>query len=63
MKTPIRENWRFLRDILSGPGRNRTTNSRIFNPIISPNDLADTELSQKNDLRHYVCYGHLTDPD
>jgi hypothetical protein len=26
--------WRFAWDILGGPGRNRTTDTRIFNPLL-----------------------------
>ena len=26
--------WRFCKDILGGPGRNRTTDTRIFNPLL-----------------------------
>ena len=26
--------WRFIKNILGGPGRNRTTDTRIFNPLL-----------------------------
>jgi hypothetical protein len=32
--TPTGEGWRFVRDIRGGPGRNRTTDTRIFNPLL-----------------------------
>ena len=34
-KTPTCHGWRSVRDILGGPGRNRTTDTRIFNPRIN----------------------------
>jgi len=30
-KTPTSDGWRFVNDVLGGPGRNRTTDTRIFN--------------------------------
>jgi hypothetical protein len=32
-KTPTSDGWRFVNDVLGGPGRNRTTDTRIFNPL------------------------------
>jgi hypothetical protein len=26
--------WRFVKYVLGGPGRNRTTDTRIFNPLL-----------------------------
>ena len=34
MKTPICMDRRFVRYVLGGPGRNRTTDTRIFNPLL-----------------------------
>ena len=33
-KTPTFAGWRFFTNILGGPGRNRTTDTRIFNPLL-----------------------------
>ena len=33
-KTPICMDRRFVKDVLGGPGRNRTTDTRIFNPLL-----------------------------
>ena len=33
-KTPTCMGWRFARYVLGGPGRNRTTDTRIFNPLL-----------------------------
>jgi hypothetical protein len=32
--TPITMDWRCARYVLGGPGRNRTTDTRIFNPLL-----------------------------
>jgi hypothetical protein len=29
-----RMGWRFVKSYLGGPGRNRTTDTRIFNPLL-----------------------------
>ena len=34
MTTPTGEGWRCVNDVLGGPGRNRTTDTRIFNPLL-----------------------------
>jgi hypothetical protein len=34
VKTPIYMDRRFVRYVLGGPGRNRTTDTRIFNPLL-----------------------------
>ena len=33
-KTPTSDGWRCVNDVLGGPGRNRTTDTRIFNPLL-----------------------------
>ena len=33
-KTPICMDRRFVKNVLGGPGRNRTTDTRIFNPLL-----------------------------
>ena len=33
-KTPTCDGWRCMNDVLGGPGRNRTTDTRIFNPLL-----------------------------
>ena len=33
-KTPICMDRRFVKTVLGGPGRNRTTDTRIFNPLL-----------------------------
>jgi hypothetical protein len=40
-----RMGWRFVKSYLGGPGRNRTTDTRIFNPQIIPFDTI-----------RYCCY-------
>ena len=34
IKTPTCMGWRLVYSVLGGPGRNRTTDTRIFNPLL-----------------------------
>src|ERR1700740_1312306 len=55
-KTPTGMGWRFAGDILGGPGRNRTTDTRIFNPLLY-------QLSYQAKGRNYSSsFGRLASP-
>jgi hypothetical protein len=48
MKTPTSDGWRDKNDVLGGPGRNRTTDTRIFNPLL----YQLSYQAKRHDYRH-----------
>ena len=46
--TPTGEGWRCVNDVLGGPGRNRTTDTRIFNPLL----YRLSYQAKRHDYRH-----------
>ena len=49
-KTPICMDRRLVKDVLGGPGRNRTTDTRIFNPLL----YRLSYQAKRHDYRHPI---------